>query len=256
MNESGAQRDVRFGRPGRASSKARTLARLCSAGLFGALLCVRLQAIAQPPSDDRTAPASGRSDQTGPANSDFLGDLSSRLAPDRGNKDWLVYIPDPSALSRANAFLVEPVKVMLGPQVQKQDVPQEDLDKLAETLRNDMRDELAKGHYKVVDEPGPGVSALRLAITDVEPNGGKTNPEPGGADAAPRFKAGQMSIEGELVDSQSSQVEMAFMTAKGGRRFFIGLKPFQRWNDIDAAFKGWSKNLRDRLDKAHKQIVF
>jgi hypothetical protein len=43
---------------------------------------------------------------------------------------------------------------------------------------------------------------------------------------------------------------MAFMTSKSGRRFFSGLKAFQKWGDIDAAFRRWAKNFRQRLDKA------
>jgi hypothetical protein len=54
-----------------------------------------------------------------------------------------------------------------------------------------------------------------------------------------------------MVDSTSGEVEMAFMTQKSGRRFFSGLRAFQKWGDIDAAIKGWAKNFRKRLDKAH-----
>jgi hypothetical protein len=43
---------------------------------------------------------------------------------------------------------------------------------------------------------------------------------------------------------------MAFMTSKSGRRFFSGLKAFQKWGDIDAALRSWAKNFRQRLDKA------
>ena len=107
---------------------------------------------------------------------------------------------------------------------------------------------------------------LRFAIINVEPNGGKTNmvmsgseavaahvavPVPGASELVPRLKVGRVSIEGEMVDSQSGQVEMAFMTSKSGRRFFSGLKAFEKWGDIDAAFRGWAKNFRQRLDKAH-----
>ena len=74
---------------------------------------------------------------------------------------------------------------------------------------------------------------------------------PGTGMLMPRLTVGRVSIEGQMVDSQSGEVEMAFMTAKSGRRFFSGLKAFEKWGDIDAAFKGWAKNFRVRLDKAH-----
>jgi hypothetical protein len=74
---------------------------------------------------------------------------------------------------------------------------------------------------------------------------------PGAGLLIPRLSVGRVSVEGEMVDSTSGDVEMAFMTQKSGRRFFSGLKAFQRWGDIDAAFRGWAKNFRKRLDKAH-----
>jgi hypothetical protein len=55
-----------------------------------------------------------------------------------------------------------------------------------------------------------------------------------------------------MLDSTSGDLEMAFMTSKSGRRFFSGLKAYEKWGDIDAAFKGWAKNFRKRLDKAHQ----
>ena len=75
---------------------------------------------------------------------------------------------------------------------------------------------------------------------------------PGATMLMPRLSVGSVSIEGEMVDSQSGELEMAFMTSKSGRRFFSGLKAYQKWGDIDAAFKGWAKNFRKRLDKAHQ----
>jgi hypothetical protein len=139
------------------------------------------------------------------------------------------------------------------------------LHKLSEYFTQATKDQLAEGHYRLADAPGPGVMKLRFAITNVQPNGNKQNMVATGAEDAalygatpmgtgllmPRLSVGRVSIEGEMVDSESGEVEMAFMTAKSGRRFFSGLKAFQKWGDIDAAFKGWAKNFRVRLDKAH-----
>ncbi len=128
-----------------------------------------------------------------------------------------------------------------------------------------MRDELQAGHYEVASERRPGIMVLRLAITNVEPNGGKANavvsgseavaahavvPVPGASMVVPRLKVGKASVEGEVVDSSSGEVEMAFATSKSGRRFFSGLKAYQKWGDIQAAFRSWAKNFRHRLDKA------
>ena len=196
--------------------------------------------------------------------SGFLGDAYAKLAPDPTNGDWLIYLRSPEVLRHANAFLVDHVEVYLVPEAEKRDIPQQDLDKLTETFTKDIRDELTAAHYTLADQPGPGVVKLRFAITNVEPNGGKTNMAVSGTEAVathavvpgagfvtPRLKVGKVSVEGEVLDSESGEVEMAFMTSKSGRRFFSGLKAFEKWGDIDAAFRSWAKNFRQRLDAAH-----
>ena len=198
--------------------------------------------------------------------SGFLGDSYSKLQPDATNGDWLTYFKTKDVLRNSDTFLVEPVQVYLIPEAQKRDVEPEQLNKLSEYFTKAIQDELVAGHYKVVTVPGQGVMDLRFAITNVQPNGGKKNMVATGAtDAAiygatppgtgmlvPRLSVGSVSIEGEIVDSQTRDVEMAFMTSKSGRRFFSGLKAFQKWGDVDAAFRGWAKNFRRRLDEAHQ----
>src|ERR1035437_4155812 len=198
--------------------------------------------------------------------SGFLGDDYSKLQPDPGNSDWLSYFKNPDVLKKSGTFMLDPVKVFLVPEAKQGDVDAADLAKLSDYFSKAVKDELQAGHYNLVSEPGPGVMVLRFAITHVEPNGGKANavvsgteavaahavvPVPGASMLAPRLKVGKVSIEGEMVDSQSQEVQMAFMTSKSGRRFFSGLKAFQKWGDIDAAFRSWAKNFRQRLDKAH-----
>jgi hypothetical protein len=198
--------------------------------------------------------------------SGFLGDSYSKLTPDPGNGDWLTYFKTNDALKNATAFLIQPVQVFLVPEAEKRDIDPKQLDKLSEYFTKAVTDELAAAHYTLVTQPGPGVVELRFAITNVQPNGGKRNMAVSGAAEVamygatppgvglllPRLSVGSVSIEGEMVDSESGTVEMAFMTSKSGRRFFSGLKAFQKWGDIDAAFRGWAKNFRKRLDKAHQ----
>jgi hypothetical protein len=231
------------------------------------------QAPAPPPKavvqqEEQNPLLSKKQDQLLDGQSGFLGGLYPQLGPDPKYPAWLIYRREPGVLARANSFYLEPVKVLLAPQVQKQDVPQEQLDKLADTFRQDMREALTKGHYKVMDQPGAGVMTLRFALTNIEPNGGKTNAVVSGSEAVathavapgvgmviPRIKVGTATVEGEMVDGQSGQVQMAFMTTKSGRRVFSGLKAFEKWGDIDAAFKTWAKDFRDQLDRAHKEVM-
>jgi hypothetical protein len=225
--------------------------------LFGCLLLVGLPLQSQEPSK--------KQDKLLTHESGFLGDDTyAKLQPDPGNSDWLIYFKDPDTLRRSDTFVLDPVKVFFVPEVQKQDINPADQTKLEEYFTKAIRDELEAGRYNLVTAPGPGVMVLRFAITNVEPNGGKTNAAvtastavathvvaPGAGELVPRLKVGKVSIEGEMVDSNSGEVEMAFITSKSGRRFFSGLKAFEKWGDIDAAFRSWAKNFRRRLDKAH-----
>ena len=197
--------------------------------------------------------------------SGFLGHEYSKLRPDRESGDWLIYFSRRGVLRRSDTFLVEPVRIYLMRESRRRKIPREQLDKLSEYFTKAIKDELAEGHYKLASRPGPGVMKLRFAITNVKPNGNKKNMVATGATEAvmygatppgaglllPRLSVGSVSIEGEMVDSESGQVDMAFMTSKNGRRFFSGLRAFQKWGDIDAAFRGWAKNFRKRLDEAH-----
>jgi hypothetical protein len=74
---------------------------------------------------------------------------------------------------------------------------------------------------------------------------------PGASLLIPRVSVGKVSIEGEMVDSATGDVLVAFESSKSGRRFFSGLRAYEKWGDVDAAFRAWAKNLCERLDQAH-----
>jgi hypothetical protein len=237
-------------------SRLRVLRVLPLGVLAGSLLMAGIPVRSQEPSK--------KQDKLMDHESGFLGDDYAKLSPDPGNSDWMTYFKNPEVLRHSSSFLLEPVKVFLVPEAEERDIRPEDLTKLADYFTKAMREQLEAGHYDLVTEPGPGVLLLRFAITNVEPNGNKTNAvvsgtaavashavAPGAGELIPRLKVGRVSIEGEMVDSASGEVEMAFMTSKSGRRFFSGLKAFEKWGDIDAAFRSWAKNFRQRLDKAH-----
>jgi Protein of unknown function (DUF3313) len=197
--------------------------------------------------------------------SGFLGDYS-KLQPDPKNSDLLIYWKSEDALKNSSKFILDPVIVYLLPEAQQRGIDPEQLAKLTQYFTKAITDELTgSGRYEIVSEPGPGVMVLKVAITNVEPNGGKTNAAvkgaataasvavaPGASMVMPRISVGKVSIEGEMDDSVSGERMVAFMTSKGGRRYFSGLKAYQKWGDIEAAFRSWAKNFRERLDKAHE----
>lgn len=197
--------------------------------------------------------------------SGFLGDYS-KLQPDPKDADLLIYAKNEGVLKNFSKFILEPVTVYLLPEAQQRGIDPEQLAKLAQYFTDAITDELSEsGRYELVTQSGPGVLVLRVAITNLEPTGGKTNAAvqgaavaastvvaPGVGLLAPRLSVGKVAIEGELDDSVSGERMVAFMTSKSGRRFFSGLRAYKKWGDIEAAFRSWAKNFRERLDKAHE----
>jgi hypothetical protein len=195
--------------------------------------------------------------------SGFLGDYS-KLTPDPKNGDLLVYEKDRSALKKYNKFILDPITIYLLPEARDRGIDPDDLERLAKYFHDAVTDELKKSGYEIVDTPGPDVLELNVAITNVEPTGGKKNAAlAGGAAAAsavtvpgiglavPRLSVGRVSIEGEMLDSASGERQVAFVTSKGGRRWFSGLRGFKKWADIEAAFRSWAKEFRTRVDELH-----
>jgi hypothetical protein len=136
--------------------------------------------------------------------------------------------------------------------------------RLAEFFRETIIDEFKDSKFECVEDPGPGVLELNFAITDVSPTGGTRNAVvkgaattasimtvPGIGLAVPRLSVGRISIEGEMLDSVSGERIVAFMTSRGGRRWFSGLNRFRTWGDIQRAFRSWARDFRERMEAAH-----
>ena len=196
--------------------------------------------------------------------SGFLGDYSA-LVPDAKNGDLLLYEKDVYVLRKYKKFILDPVTIYLLPTAQDRGIDPDDLERLAKYFHDAVTDELTKsGGYEIVTTPAPDVLEVNVAITNVEPTGGKKNAAvkgaataatvgvaPGASLLVPRLSVGRVGIEGEMLDSTSGERMVAFVTSKGGRRWFSGLNSFKKWGDIEAAFRSWAKNFRERLDQAH-----
>jgi len=234
----------------------------CLSVLAGSLLLLGLVAKAHGGAQDSAQEQAKIASQE----SGFLGDYYSKLQPDPKGSDLVIYWKAPDVLKDSSTFILDPVIVYLLPAAQHRGIDPVQLAKLAQYFTNAVRGALTKsGKYQVVTKPGPGVMVLKLAITNVEPTGGKENLAVEGAATAatmavapgvglivPTLSVGKVSIEGEMVDSVSGDVDVAFMSSRSGRRFFGGLKSCEKWADIDAAFRAWANNFRERLDKAHE----
>jgi hypothetical protein len=239
-------------------TRGRSLSHLVRGSLIIASLLLLIAFTAQ------AQDASNVQDTESKDTSSFLGDYSA-LSPDPKNGDLLVYEKSKDVLKNYRKFIIDPVTVYLLPGTQDRGIDPEDLDRLARYFTDAITDELVGAGYDVVTEPGPGVLELQTAITNVEPTGGKKNAAlkagataasvavaPGASLLVPRLSVGKVAIEGDMIDSVSGERMVAFVTGKGGRRWFSGLNTYKKWGDIESAFRAWAKNFRKRLDELHE----
>jgi hypothetical protein len=229
---------------------------LCRSLIIGSLLLIGFTTQAQ----DSSKPQESEAREV----SGFLGDYSG-LYPDPKNGDLLIYEKSKDTLKNYRKFIIDPVTVYLLAGTEGRGIDPEDLDRLARYFTDAITDQLAEAGYEVVTDPGPGVAELQIAITNVEPTGGKKNAAlkagatgasvavaPGASLLVPRLSVGKVGIEGEMIDSVSGERLVAVVTGKGGRRWFSGLNAYKKWGDIEAAFRNWAKNFRKRLDELHE----
>ena len=104
--------------------------------------------------------------------------------------------------------------------------------------------------YPLVEEPGPDVMRVRVAITDLElpkRTAGMlksilTGKGPG---------LGEISMEFEFLDSKTNQRIVAGVDHRTGTR----LESLRRFATAEEAFKFWAQRLRQRMDEAHGKRV-
>jgi hypothetical protein len=100
-----------------------------------------------------------------------------------------------------------------------------------------------QGAYPLVEEPGPDVMRVRVAITDLELP--RRNLKSLMAGKGPGV--GEISMEFEFLDSASGERIVAGVDRRTGTR----LESLHRFSTAEDAFKFWAQRLRLRLDEAH-----
>ena len=117
-----------------------------------------------------------------------------------------------------------------------------------------------EGKYQVVDQPGPGVLWVRVAITQVKPSKPVANTLstilPVGWAVAGATKVasgdnmgtGEATSELEVLDSVTGErLAAAVDQRQGGKGAFRG-----EWEDTKDAFDYWANRFGQRLDELHK----
>lgn len=184
-------------------------------------------------------------------------DNYAMLKPGGSDRAALVYINPDVDFKPYNQIMFERVTIMLSDEADYKGIDPALFKELTDYYENALIDAVRSG-YQVVDQPGPGVLRVRIAITDIKPSKPVSNTMssiiPVGMVVAGVTKAasgdnlgtGEASTEIEVLDSLSGQqLAAAVDRRQGGKSMFRG-----KWTDTKQAFDHWAKRFRQRLDEA------
>jgi hypothetical protein len=154
-------------------------------------------------------------------------------------------------------IIIDPITVYAIPGNPLAKLPKVQLNALVGYLHSALRQELGKD-YQIVNAPGPDVLRLRVALTEAgagRPVLGVLSSVTPPSIAISALKTGitgsgtgtgSARVEMELLDSQTRQRLAAGVDAQSGnKRDFFG--NFNKWDDAQDAFDGWSIKLQTRL---------
>ncbi len=188
-------------------------------------------------------------------NSGFLSDYS-KLRPVDGVDGTYRYIDTSSNARAYTKVMVDPVQVFLSPNPDYKGMQPDAMKRMTDAFRMEFVGALASG-YQVVNQPGPDVLRVRLAITGVQP----TSPALGVTDFIPikalfnvaRDASGnapqvaEMSAEVEVLAPNGRVVGAAVSTRKADKTLPQGESI--TWSDLQAIAASWGRGMRQNLDK-------
>lgn len=186
----------------------------------------------------------------------FLGDYSTLQKGQKGEAQ-LIYIKPDVRWTDYGKMAIDPITVYAIPGNPLDKLSKEQLNALVGYLHTSLREQLSQD-YQIVDEAGPGVLRLRVALTEA----GAGRPVMGVLSSVVPVSValsvlkttatgsgtgtGSARVEMELLDAQTRQRLAAAVDAQAGnKRDFFG--NFNKWDDAKDAFDGWSLKMRTRL---------
>jgi hypothetical protein len=205
--------------------------------------------------------SSAHSQESAPADG-FLSDYSKLAAA--GDNPFDEFYISPAAVERASqytAVMIDQPEIFIHPDSKYKGIKPDDMKLIADGLREAVSRELY-GSYQIVEQPGPGVLVVHLAVGDLMLQKRKRSIlayTPAGAvmyaaknaltsDLTNKIDLKNMKIEGEVLDSQSQEQLGAMTTSRGS--LSTSKNQAVSWNELETVFSVVGKRLRCRLDNA------
>ncbi len=190
--------------------------------------------------------------------SGFLGDSSGFTVGKSGQPQRYFLAPD-ARFEHYSRVMIDPVSIWASEGSALSKLPKEEAEALQSYLYGRLNEELSKD-YTVVEQAGPGVLRLRVALTEAKGGSVVRNTISsilpiGLAISALKLAAtgthtavGEADMELELLDSETGKRLAAAVDGRAGRKV-IASGNFTRWGDVKDAFDFWAQRTRERLEK-------
>jgi len=205
----------------------------------------------------------------GPKFTGFLSDYS-QLKPEAEDSKALKYVNPQADMKKYKKFILERIIVWLKDDAAYKGIDPDAMKAMTDYFHESLVKELG-ADYPIVNEPGPDVLRLRIAVTDLVPTktamsvivlavpfasaadlaaGAATK---GGAGSPPYL--GRAGIEAEGVDSETLQPVFGYVEERRGKKYDAEdpaggyFKGFSEWGHVQKAFDFWAKKFRGRLDE-------
>lgn len=182
-----------------------------------------------------------------------------QLTPGGDDRAALVYLKPGVDYKAYNKLMFQRMVVLLSDSAENRAIDPALMKELTDYYQDALFNAVRDG-YQIVDQPGPGVLRVRVAITEMKPSNPTTNTlstiVPVGMIVAGATKAasgdnlgtGEAGTEIELLDSLTGERLAAAMDRRqGGKGVFRG-----KWEDTKEAFDFWARRFRQRLDEMRK----
>jgi hypothetical protein len=191
--------------------------------------------------------------------SGFLSpETNAKLRPGTKDQLGLVYFNPDAKWAQYSKVYIAPVTVGLGP---NDDVSEQDQQMLASYYYHALETNLSKT-FAVVNQPGPGVMAVRVALTNattatpvlrtisvVIPQARVLNAVGNLATGSYAF-VGSAQSEGEVTDSMTHQVLAAAVDKRSGGLSIKNADVWE-WGDAENAMDFWAQRTATRLRELH-----
>lgn len=189
--------------------------------------------------------------------SGFLDDYA-QLREGKGKEAQLVYVNEGADFSNYTKILMDPIELHAVPDSKLAKLDQEDQEALLNYFHASVHDHL-QGDYVFVEEPGPGVMRLRLAVTEAHgskpvantistliPIGLAVSTVKAAATGV-HLAVAETQAEMELTDSQSGERLAAAVDARAGRKFTFRFDKWSKYAQVRDAFDYWAERIDNRL---------